>query len=280
LISRYPGATIEECEVTEYNQYTLPLGKLVKRELPENQLLEGKITRITYNLPQGRSTLEVYQNYKTALKEAGFDILFTCAQDACGDFKRVYQYINILERHYLVRGKMPNQRFLTAKLSRPEGDVYVTLFVTLGWKPYVITQLDVVEVKPMEAGLVTVNADALAKDIEKTGHVAIYGIYFDTDKSEVKPESDPVLEEIVNLLNMRPSLRLYVVGHTDNVGKFDYNMTLSQQRADAVVGILTSRYGIPADRLEAHGVGPLSPVASNSTAEGRAQNRRVELVAQ
>jgi outer membrane protein OmpA-like peptidoglycan-associated protein len=132
----------------------------------------------------------------------------------------------------------------------------------------------------MEIGLVTVNADALAKDIARTGHVAIYGIYFDTGKADLKPESEPVLKEIAKLLQHNPELKLYVVGHTDNVGDLTYNMKLSQARANAVVEELVSKYGVDAKRLKAHGVGPLSPVVSNNTEEGRAKNRRVELVEQ
>ena len=113
-----------------------------------------------------------------------------------------------------------------------------------------------------------------------TGKAAVYGIYFDTGKAEIKPESEPALKEIAKLLQADPKLKLYVVGHTDNSGGLDYNMKLSKDRADAVVKALTGKYGIAASRLSAFGVGPLAPVASNQTEEGRAKNRRVELVAQ
>ena len=110
--------------------------------------------------------------------------------------------------------------------------------------------------------------------------VAIYGIYFDFNKADVKPESDPTLIEITKLLSQNPNLKLYVVGHTDNVGKFDYNMKLSQTRANAVIQALVSRYGVDRNRLKSYGVGPLAPVQPNKTEEGRAKNRRVELVEQ
>ena len=130
----------------------------------------------------------------------------------------------------------------------------------------------------METGLVTVNADALAKDIARAGHVAIYGIYFDTGKAKIKPKSEPTLKEIAKLLRQNPDLALYVVGHTDSRGGFDYNMDLSKRRAEAVVEALVSEYNINEERLHSYGVGFLAPTVSNETEEGRAKNRRVELV--
>jgi OmpA-OmpF porin, OOP family len=110
--------------------------------------------------------------------------------------------------------------------------------------------------------------------------VSLYGIYFDTDKTDVKPESQPTLQEIAKLLKQDASLRLYVVGHTDNVGTYDHNLDLSQRRAAAVVGELTTKHGVAAVRLRPAGVGMLSPVAPNDNEQGRAKNRRVELVKQ
>jgi outer membrane protein OmpA-like peptidoglycan-associated protein len=130
----------------------------------------------------------------------------------------------------------------------------------------------------MEGGLVTVNADALKGDIGKTGHVAIYGIFFDTGSAAVKPESAPALQEIGKLLQQDPKLKLYIVGHTDNVGEIQMNMSLSRGRADAVLKALTATYGVAPDRLQAFGDGPFAPVASNRDEAGRAKNRRVELV--
>jgi outer membrane protein OmpA-like peptidoglycan-associated protein len=139
--------------------------------------------------------------------------------------------------------------------------------------------LNIIEEKAMEQVIVA-DAEALLKEINLTGKVAVYGIYFDTGKAVVKPESDPALEEIVKLLANQTALKLYVVGHTDSVGDFDYNMNLSQKRAEAVVQVLVSRYSVASDRLKAHGVGPLVPTNSNRSDDGRAKNRRVELVEQ
>jgi len=127
---------------------------------------------------------------------------------------------------------------------------------------------------------VIADAKFMSEGINATGHVAIYGIYFDFNKADVKPESEPALKEITKLLQQNTKLKIYVVGHTDNVGGLDYNMKLSQQRAEAVVKELISKYKITPDRLKAGGVGPLAPVTSNDTEEGKAKNRRVELVKQ
>jgi outer membrane protein OmpA-like peptidoglycan-associated protein len=118
----------------------------------------------------------------------------------------------------------------------------------------------------------------MATDIAATGRVALYGLYFDTDKAELKPESSPSLAEIGKLLKAQPDLKVYIVGHTDNVGGFDYNMGLSQRRAASVVDRLVQAYGIAPARLKPVGAGRIAPVASNDDEAGRGKNRRVEIV--
>jgi OmpA-OmpF porin, OOP family len=179
------------------------------------------------------------------------------------------------------------QQFLTARRAGPPADVYASVYVSKGTFDlhpetfgHALVLLDVVETAPMESKMVTVDAAAMAKDVAATGHVALYGIYFDHDKSDVKPESAPTIEEIARFLKQEPKLAMFVVGHTDNVGGYDYNMGLSQRRAVAVVKELTTKHGIAATRLKPAGTGPLAPVAPNDTDEGRAKNRRVELVKQ
>jgi OmpA-OmpF porin, OOP family len=140
-------------------------------------------------------------------------------------------------------------------------------------------RLNIVEKAIMKQEIVA-NAEAMGNDINSTGHVALYGIFFDSGKSEIKPESDSALIQISKLLLSNKSLNLYVVGHTDNVGTIDANMKLSKDRADAVVNSLVTKYGIATVRLKSYGVASLVPVASNDTEEGKAKNRRVELVKQ
>ena len=127
---------------------------------------------------------------------------------------------------------------------------------------------------------VVANAVSMGNDLNSTGHVSIYGIYFDTGQSMIKPESETAISEIAKLLESNSALKLYVVGHTDNVGSFDLNMKLSKDRAEAVAKVLIEKHGIAATRLKSHGVASLAPVLSNDTEEGKAKNRRVELVKQ
>lgn len=284
LISRYPGSWIIAYGTKAYDEYLFPAGKLLEEDkLEKSEHLEGKITRITYQAPQGRSTLEIFRNFESALKQAGFQVLFSCAEQNCAN--------GIYPLHQTVKADVGDAidtwagqagwglRHLSARLSRPEGDAYVSLLVQNGNDAEVV-QLDVIEMKPMESGLVTVNAAALAADITRTGHASVYGIYFDTGKAGVKPESDAALKEIARLLQEHSDWKLYVVGHTDNQGGFDMNMDLSRRRGDAVVKVLTEKYAVAGSRLRACGDGPTAPVASNATEDGRAKNRRVELVAQ
>jgi len=295
LISRFAGSVIEFYEVKQFDEYTLPLGKAWREydeeyesvfKLTESKRLEGKITRIFYEAPKDRSTLEIYRSYETALKRAGYEILFSGAgEEDLGRFFRRFIYPETPSGdriEVMVAGTRP-QRYLAAKLSRPEGELYVSLYTSIhSWRTdrwdWPAIYLVVVEIKPMEEGLVT--AGTMMEDITRAGRVAIYGIYFDTDKADVKPESEPTLAEIAKLLQQNPEIELYVVGHTDNVGDLTYNMKLSQARADAVVKELVAKYGVDTNRLKAHGVGSLAPVASNKAEEGRAKNRRVELVEQ
>ena len=128
--------------------------------------------------------------------------------------------------------------------------------------------------------VVVANAAALSGGLTGNGHVVVNGILFDTGKAEVKPESAPALQEVAKMLKANPRLKVYVVGHTDNVGPLAANMDLSKRRAGAVVQELTTRYAVPAAQLDPYGDGPYAPIASNDAEDGRALNRRVELVKQ
>ena len=135
----------------------------------------------------------------------------------------------------------------------------------------------IVEVQKMQQDVVA-NADALKGGLADSGHVEVPGIFFDTAKSDIKPESGPAIDEIAKLLTNSPALKVGIVGHTDMVGDATANLKLSQARAQSVITDLVSRHGIAAARLVAFGAGPWAPVASNKTDDGRARNRRVELV--
>jgi outer membrane protein OmpA-like peptidoglycan-associated protein len=163
------------------------------------------------------------------------------------------------------------------KLKKDDKEIWAHIFQDY-WEGYRF-YLYIVEKAGMEQQVVA-DAKAMLSDIQTKGSASVYGIYFDFDKADIKPESEPAIKEIAKLLQENRTLKLYVVGHTDNVGTIDYNLKLSKARADAVVKELTTKYKISPDRLRAFGVASLAPVASNKTEDGRAKNRRVELVEQ
>jgi outer membrane protein OmpA-like peptidoglycan-associated protein len=269
VLTRYPGSVIRFYSQVEFDRY--PLALAVKANKPDDvQQIEGKITKITYQNPAGRSAQEVYSNYEAALKKAGYQQLFTCEGVACG-YAIGWQNLNGLA----ASGGARTRRYLTVRGNAGGRPVTVAMSVS---DSYAV--LHVIESKPMESGLVTASAAELAEGLDRDGHIAVYAIYFDTASAALKPESKPALEEIAKLLASRPQLKLHVVGHTDSTGTFDLNRQLSADRAASVVKALTTDHKVAAGRLMAHGVGPLAPVATNASEEGRARNRRVDLVAQ
>jgi len=263
LITPFEGSYIEGQEVKEFDEQQLVIGKVQPDGTVKTEKLEGKVTKIDYHDPDNRSSLERIRNYEQALKKGGFEIIYSCSKEECGP-----------EIQIETIGYYPPERYLTAFLKRKEGNVWVGVFVAAG--PW--TKIRVVEERPMETDMVKVTADVLKANILRDGHMAVYGIYFDTGKSDIKPESGEVMKEIAELLLKNTSLQVYVVGHTDMEGKFKDNIELSKKRADAVVNELITKYKVPSANLQAEGVGPLAPVATNQTKEGKELNRRVEIV--
>ena len=306
LIPRYAGSSIIGYDTRDYGEMTLALGRSVPDEeakgfeykLSKNQRVEGKLTRLLYVAPLGRSSLEVFRNYETALKTAGFQPLFSCAGGECAHDKNASRFSGLIygSARRFETGSSSSEmafafakevRYLAAKLSAPGKDVYASLMVAIGGFDHYkdtfnhpLALLEVIETKVMDTNMVRVDAEAMAKDIVSTGRTVLYGIHFDTGKDVIKPESESTLAEIGKLLKQDRTLRLYVVGHTDNVGGFESNMDLSNRRANSVVAHLRTRYGVEAARLRPVGVGLVAPMASNDSDEGRAKNRRVELVKQ
>lgn len=242
LFTRMPGYYITGYDVKEFDKYTSAYAT------GQDQNWEGKVTNLEYYIKTGAKQASMYQiarNYENAVKKIGGKILVT------------------------------EDRVLEAKIQENGGVTYVHAEAFNDGRNYSVI---VVETGAMKQDVVA-DAAALGASIAATGKAAVYGIYFDTDKSVVKPESNASLEEIVKLLKQDAGLTLYVVGHTDNVGTLEHNFKLSAERADAVVKALISR-GVVASRLKAAGVGPYCPVASNRGDDGKAMNRRVELVQQ
>lgn len=290
-VSRYPGSQIVWYDVQAFEPYAIATGPVTGyRQIDEWTETQGRTTRINYELEGTKTHVEVFANYREALTKAGFTLL------AQGMFSDSSQSSDIGSRKWLQvhygRNKLPTvglrlltgsstsggSAFLAASKERAEGTLYVALGMTQYSQDLISTQIDIIEVDDVETDLVIVDADAMGDAIDTHGRITLDGLFFDHDKATLTAASKPALEQIVAFLNARPNLNFYVVGHTDAVGSFGYNENLSKRRAAAVVETLVQTYGIAQARLEAHGVGPLVPVFSNTSEGGRGKNRRVELV--
>ncbi len=301
MMSRYTGSVIIGEQKEEYGESDLPLSPAYltdgKRGFSTQKHVEGQRTRILYQAPELRTSLEVMRNYREALTKANAKTLWECAGIQCGTQFDMAFYSDLVNTHKL-RGhpiteyaysiNTEDPRYVAAVVNKPDGgEVYIMVFsamqensADMAAGKRVATFVEIIETKVMERGMVSINAEAMSKGLATEGKIAIYGLYFDTDKADIKPESKPQLDEMAKLLKSNPKLKVYIVGHTDNQGALDYNRSLSQRRADSVVKALVTQYGIEQTRMGGYGVANLSPVASNATDAGRAKNRRVELVEQ
>jgi OOP family OmpA-OmpF porin len=246
LFSRMPGYYISQCDEKEFERYEVPVTADFKTEA-----VEGRYLMIVYALNEGArqaSGLQIVRNYANAAAAIGA--------------KKVIEFED------------GGAQYVTLKISRDNSETWVHVeAVSSQYTLYLVE-------KQLMKQAVVGDAASLAGSIRETGKASVYGIYFDTGKSEIRAESEPALKEIAKMLQADPRLKLYVVGHTDNVGAYAANLTLSNSRADAVVKALVGRYAVAASRLQPFGAGPTAPVQSNATEAGRAKNRRVELVAQ
>lgn len=243
-ISRMPGFVISNCEYSEFNEQDFtpefPRGKLTSFRKG------GLYRRISYEKDETVSRVvsgvQIRTNYLNAVLKAKGKSL-SVNNDV---FQLRYENKDV---------------FFQVDYATDDND-----------KGYV---LRVIEVEAMKQDIEISFSDAMKSD----GKIALYGILFDTGKSVIKPESAPALKLILDYLNENPLVKIIVVGHTDNTGVYASNITLSKARANAVKEYLVSK-GISSARLQAEGVASLCPVSTNDTDEGRAKNRRVEIVKQ
>lgn len=237
LVARFPGSHINSCDHKEFQAADMPVG----REQNGDQVrksIEGEYFYYDIGTRDGLSALQLFRNFQTALQKAGYHVDYA---------------------------ESPTE------LTVHKGPQYIYMQFSDAY--YYLTTVKQQEMK-QEA---TADAAAMGNAIDQTGHVAVYGIHFDTGKAVILPDSEAVLSQIQGLLEQRPDLKLRVEGHTDNVGSRPANQKLSEQRAAAVVNWLVA-HGIDRSRLSAQGFADTKPVGDNSTEEGRSQNRRVELV--
>jgi len=256
------------------------------------EAIDGKMNRKFCSAPSGVSTYEIIKNYEKAISSKGGTIIHLSRNAFSYVDKKTGEKIKFME-DYFSNGRvgdrllsntdlwayanLPSEAedYVVGKISTPEHDIYISVAAAVFSD---ITYYTIVTVlaDPMDMGNVTLNV--LNDGIAKNGRVPIYDIYFDTGKSEVKEESSAALKTIAEYLKANIDSKFLIVGHTDNTGDFDANLTLSNDRAKAVINILINNYDIDPSQLKAFGVGSASPQISNKTAEGKARNRRVELV--
>ncbi|MGZ5033053.1 MAG: OmpA family protein [Usitatibacter sp.] len=243
LLTRLPDYWIQSCTLKQFDAYAFSTGK------DKTTRVEGRFTNIRYqppaNLTTKPSTLQVLHNVENAVKQIGGTVVATDASKE------------------------------TLTLAKDGKELWIEVWADYTGK-YILTIVEKAAMAQEIAG----NAAVFADGLRTTGHIAVEGIYFETGKSELKPESTPAIAEVAKLLKNDAGLKLYVVGHTDNAGALDGNVKLSLDRAQSVVQALVRTQGVEAARLKAYGDGPYAPVASNDSESGRAKNRRVELVKQ
>lgn len=271
LISAYPGSTLRwrdrrNVNQVAYDEYRRIVGYDADAREPITQTVSGRVTRLVYDNPPGRSITEILANYRQALEARGANVDWSCDSGRTCGFG--WPAVNGFDISVL-----SDRRYFTGVLEQGGREVY---FAIGAYRQRHVIHL--VEVEAMESGMVTVSADALGEGLDRDGRIELQGIYFDTGRATLTAESQPALEQVGQLLRYRGELSLRIVGHTDSSGDFQANVQLSQDRADAVRLALMAQFGVAAERLTAQGVGPSVPVASNDTEDGRARNRRVELV--
>ena len=238
VVSRMPGCVIIRCDSKDFSAAEMP-----RKVSEKGNMVEGEFQLTMYRCPKTKSPLELGRNTEAALKNAGFNILYTDVYSAGARF------------------------WMTAQ----KGAQWVKL--------YVVTdsyELTTVKQKQMEQ-VMTANADGWAQQINQSGRVSVYGINFDTGKSTIRPDSEPALNELVKLLQANKEWAMVVAGHTDNVGTQATNLPLSRARAQSVISWL-SAHGVAGARLVPAGFGDTRPIAENQDEAGRQKNRRVDLV--
>lgn len=237
--------SISEQTISEFDKITIYKTKSESDEYDETDV-EGSYVYTIYSLIEGEeplSQLQILRNYENAVKSLNGDFLYK------------------------------HDSGFHARFTKDGEEYYMIFEVYHGSGSYSIA---IVKPQAMQDEITIVDSDAMLAALDKSGHIALY-ITFDTGKSTIKPESAPLIAEVVKAMQSKPGLNVTFEGHTDNVGGDAANQKLSEDRAQAVVEAV-AKAGIDRARLASKGYGMHKPVAGNDTEEGRAKNRRVELV--
>ncbi len=293
-MKRYGGSEIIGYRQARFDEYLLPLGRqvtYVPLVFQKSQKVEGLVSRYTYLAPLNRTPAEVMQNYKLEFARLGLVTMYEKAASDQGWFGPTFSEISNQDDLGQILAYNESQERLLVGRSKGPQPTYYEVFVT-AYKDGIIpqrlakavvkerTMAEIIVIAPqkLEQKMVFVNADEMKRSIAETGKVALYGLYFDTDKDTMRADSALTMDEIAKLMRMNPQMKLRVVGHTDDQGAVAYNLDLSRRRAASVAQQLVSKYGIASSRLDSFGAGLYAPMAPNRTEDGRGKNRRVELV--
>lgn len=293
FISRFAGAQLDGFQHLDYaaGLFYLPDSAAPGVELLRDQpmTIEGRVTRLLYLAPKGKTPLEVHRNYEQALKAAGVNII--SAVNGTGAWWEPAQhwrdnFSQLTFQHQWAADVSPFWRdglYLYGSLERGGVPLHISVLTAQNFsesQPQAAVAVQIIEPIAMQADQVSVNAEAMQHGLQAEGKIALYGLFFEHGKATIEAASQPQLEEMAKLLNGNPALKVYIVGHTDNQGPLTLNLSLSRQRAEAVMNALVTAHKIDATRLSAAGVASYAPVADNTSEAGRARNRRVELVLQ
>jgi OOP family OmpA-OmpF porin len=298
-IKRVEGSVLILGDSKAFDEFVIPTQKIIFNYSDQKFNdwsrinVEGSRDTVFYRLPRDASTLEVARSYEDELMAEGYEVIFKGKaeelHDGYGRFmKEVYGDkigAAVMEYHLPASDDF---RYLALKKAEADGSTtYVAgLFAKIRdvWgskyaKPgEVISRLDVIKTKALTKRLVVVKAEEMPNLLGTSGKVILYGIQFDFNKADIKSESEETLGEVAKFLETNKDAKLVVTGHTDNVGNFEFNRDLSQKRSESVVNYLISKHKVDKVRLIPFGASFSSPVASNDSEDGKAKNRRVELV--
>lgn len=265
LLKLYPQASVYEYDQKDFDSEDMVTAYKKGAEVAATtDTLEGKVTKYTYSHKPNTSPLEILRQFENALKATGFVTIVAGKGASNPGLPEVND----------------NETFGSFRLNRNgKPAVYVRVLAGYNGGPEnPESRVTIVEIRAMTQKL-EASADSWFDEISKTGRVAVYGINFDSGKATLKPESEEVLAELQKLTAGHAQLKLRIEGHTDNVGGAAANKKLSQDRALAVKAWLV-KMGTAETQLSSAGLGDSQPLADNKTEEGRARNRRVELVKQ
>lgn len=246
LFNRMTDFHISGCTVKDFDGWKFPLGRVWNAE-DKGQTVEGKWFEINYVRDEGKSTvsgLQLFRNFENALRNIQATIMAKVIEAGNAGC------------------------FICAKVAKPSSEIWV--LITGGDDNYA---LNIVEKQIMEQ---VIQANDMYAALQKNGYIAL-DIHFDTNKATIKSDSQAIVDQIIELLKTNQTLKVSIEGHTDNTGTPAGNKKLSQDRANSVMSAVVAK-GVPAARMSAVGWGQEKPVADNRTEEGKAKNRRVEIV--